>query len=66
MDGSSPRVWPYAANNSPLPLPNGPVLFTPSAVVDLVYEGSEDYKELQGCAGQLTGSARMGNQLKNC
>ena len=67
MDGSSPRVWPYAANNSPLPLPNGPVLFTPSAVVDLVYEGSEDWaEELSGDAlvNYLTGFSANGKPIE--
>lgn len=35
MEGTSPRLWPYAVNNSPLPLPNRPVLYTQRAVVEL-------------------------------
>jgi hypothetical protein len=35
MDGTSPRLWPYSVNNSPLPLPQRPVLFTPRAVIEL-------------------------------
>jgi hypothetical protein len=39
MEGISPRLWPYAANNSPLPLPSQAVLFTPSSVVNLNFGG---------------------------
>ena len=39
MDGTSPRLWPYAANNSPLPLPERPMLYTPRAVIDLEFSG---------------------------
>jgi hypothetical protein len=39
MDGTSPRLWPYSANNSPLPIPSQPVLYTPRAVIDLHFDG---------------------------
>ncbi|MEC7508491.1 MAG: hypothetical protein VX965_05565, partial [Candidatus Thermoplasmatota archaeon] len=35
MEGSSPRQWPYASSNSPLPLPDHPVLFTNQRVIPL-------------------------------
>ena len=35
MEGSSPRQWPYASSNSPLPLPEHPVLFTNQRVIPL-------------------------------
>ena len=35
MEGSSPRQWPYASSNSPLPLPDHPVLFTNQRVISL-------------------------------
>ena len=35
MHEGSPRQWPYASNNSPLPLPEHPVLFTKEAVLRL-------------------------------
>ena len=60
MDGSSPRSMAVRRQQFALPLPNGPVLFTPSAVVDLVYEGSEDWaEELSGdtLVNYLTGFA---------
>ena len=33
MHEGSPRRWPYSANNSPLALPERPILFTPDEVV---------------------------------
>ena len=33
MHEGSPRRWPYSANNSPLALPEHPILFTPDEVV---------------------------------
>lgn len=39
MEGTSPRLWPYSANNSPLPLPSQAVLYTPRAVIDLQFQG---------------------------
>ena len=33
MHQGSPRQWPYASSNSPLPLPEHPVLFTPDEVI---------------------------------
>ena len=49
MEGTSPRLWPYAANNSPLPLPSHPVLYTQRAVIDLQFKGdtmAESVEEL--------------------
>ena len=51
MEGTSPRLWPYAANNSPLPLPSRPVLYTPRAVIDLEFQGElqiEDELDVEG------------------
>ena len=50
MDGTSPRLWPYAANNSPLPLPERPMLYTPRAVIDLEFSGemASNEDELDG------------------
>ncbi|DAC22645.1 MAG TPA: hypothetical protein D7H91_02185, partial [Candidatus Poseidoniales archaeon] len=33
MHQGSPRQWPYASSNSPLPLPEHPVLFTRDDIV---------------------------------
>ena len=51
MEGTSPRLWPYAGNNSPLPLPSRPVLYTPRAVLDLEFQGElqiEDELDVEG------------------
>ena len=52
MDGTSPRLWPYAANNSPLPLPTHAVLYSPEAVVSLAFEAARtaDAEPLDGDA----------------
>ena len=36
MDAQHPRLWPYSANNSPLPLPETSVLLTPQRLLSLV------------------------------
>ena len=46
MDGTSPRLWPYSATNSPLPLPSQPVLYTPQAMVDLTFAGDASASEI--------------------
>lgn len=52
MEGPSPRLWPYAANNSPLPLPDRAVLYSPQAVVPLDFLGERmpDAPPLDGTA----------------
>ena len=49
MHEGSPRQWPYASNNSPLPLPEHPVLFTKEAVIRLSkFTGSMTQEPLSG------------------
>ena len=35
MNGGSPRQWHYASSNSPLPLPDHPLLFTQRELISL-------------------------------
>ena len=37
MAGTSPKLWPYSVNTSPLPLPSQAILYTPGAVIDLQF-----------------------------
>lgn len=49
MNGTSPRRWPYAANNSPLALPEASLLFTQNALLVLDgFEGEAGDKVLEG------------------
>ncbi|MGB0235809.1 MAG: hypothetical protein ACPHF0_00535 [Poseidonia sp.] len=49
MHEGSPRQWPYASNNSPLPLPEHPVLFTKEAVLRLDrFTGAMTEQPLEG------------------
>ncbi|MGB0515722.1 MAG: hypothetical protein ACPGKR_02125 [Poseidonia sp.] len=53
MHEGSPRRWPYSANNSPLALPERPILFTPEEVVLLDgFAGEVSNDELRGDALQ--------------
>ena len=49
MHEGSPRRWPYSANNSPLALPEHPILFTSKEVMLLDgFEGELSDEVLQG------------------
>ena len=51
MHQGSPRLWPYSGNNSPLPLPEHPILFTQNEVVTLAhFEGTPGNEPLDGLA----------------
>ena len=55
MHEGSPRRWPYSANNSPLALPEHPILFTSKEVVLLDdFAGEMSDEVLQGTSAPIS------------
>ena len=51
MQPETPNLWQYAPANSPLPLPEGPLMVTSKSIHYLSFEGAEEEsKELLNLA----------------
>ena len=67
MDDVSPRLWPYSPNNSPTPLPNRSLLFTPTTTLTLVghhdRDAKDDVLDLEGLRSHCSKYSTSGTPL---